>query len=106
MQTTNSEEMSNANRWIYLPLFQLYWFLTSTSPLGLKGPFSENAPTPKEEQPGPANKKPDIQNPNRPNVSLRCKEKKKVTLVREKWGPPFSQRTSGLEAGSTSASAK
>jgi hypothetical protein len=66
MQTTNSEETSNANHWIYLPLFQLYWFLTSTSPLGLKGPFSENAPTPKEEQPGPANKIPDIQNPNRP----------------------------------------
>jgi hypothetical protein len=52
----NSEQMSNSNGWIFftLPLFQLYWFLTSTSPLGLNGPFSENAPTPKEEQPGPA----------------------------------------------------
>jgi len=29
--------------------------LTNPSPPGLKGPFSENAPTPKEEQPGPAN---------------------------------------------------
>ena len=35
------------------PLFQLYSFLTSTLPLGLNGPFSENAPTPTDEQPGP-----------------------------------------------------
>jgi hypothetical protein len=36
------------------PLFQLYSFLNSTCPLGLKGPFSEKAPTPSDEQPGPA----------------------------------------------------
>lgn len=36
-----------------LPLFQLYSFLTNISPLGLKGPFSLNAPTPTEEHPGP-----------------------------------------------------
>jgi hypothetical protein len=35
------------------PLFQLYSFLTSALPLGLNGPFSENAPTPTDEQPGP-----------------------------------------------------
>jgi len=35
------------------PLFQLYSFFTSTCPLGLKGPFSEKAPTPSEEHPGP-----------------------------------------------------
>lgn len=27
--------------------------MTNLFPLGLKGPFSENAPTPTEEQPGP-----------------------------------------------------
>lgn len=36
-----------------VPLFQLYSFLIRNSPFGLKGPFSENAPTPREEQPGP-----------------------------------------------------
>ena len=35
------------------PLFQLYSFLTSALPLGLNGPFSEKAPTPTDEQPGP-----------------------------------------------------
>jgi len=40
-----------------VPLFQLCSFLTRTSPLGLKGPFSENAPTPREEQPGPVQNK-------------------------------------------------
>jgi len=35
-------------------VFQLNWFLTKASPLGLNGPFSENAPTPREEQPGPS----------------------------------------------------
>jgi hypothetical protein len=35
------------------PLFQLYSFLTRPLPLGLNGPFSENAPTPTDEQPGP-----------------------------------------------------
>jgi lipoprotein-anchoring transpeptidase ErfK/SrfK len=34
-------------------LFQLYSFFTSTCPLGLNGPFSEKAPTPSEEHPGP-----------------------------------------------------
>lgn len=43
------------------PLFQLCSFLTSPFPLGLKGPFSENAPTPKDEQPGPANNNHTIQ---------------------------------------------
>jgi hypothetical protein len=42
---------------IYEPVFQLNWFLTKASPLGLKGPFSENAPTPREEQPGPSKQK-------------------------------------------------
>jgi len=37
----------------HTPLFQLYSFFTSTCPLGLKGPFSEKAPTPSEEHPGP-----------------------------------------------------
>lgn len=37
-----------------IPRFQLYSFSTKTSPFGLNGPFSENAPTPREEQPGPA----------------------------------------------------
>lgn len=36
-----------------VPVFQLCSFLTRSSPSGLKGPFSENAPTPREEQPGP-----------------------------------------------------
>jgi len=35
------------------PLFQLCSFLIRTLPSGLKGPFSENAPNPREEQPGP-----------------------------------------------------
>ena len=42
--------------YITIPLFQLCSFLTSTFPLGLNGPFSENAPTPNEEQPGPTTK--------------------------------------------------
>ena len=40
-----------------VPLLQLYSFLIRTFPCGLKGPFSENAPTPTEEQPGPTPKK-------------------------------------------------
>ena len=36
-----------------IPLFQLYSFFTSTCPLGLNGPFSEKAPTPSDEHPGP-----------------------------------------------------
>lgn len=35
------------------PLFQLYSLLTRALPLGLNGPFSENAPTPTDEHPGP-----------------------------------------------------
>jgi len=38
---------------LWLPLFQLNSFFTKTFPFGLKGPFSENAPTPREEHPGP-----------------------------------------------------
>lgn len=41
---------------LFLPLFQLYSFRSRTCPFGLKGPFSENAPTPIEEQPGPTTK--------------------------------------------------
>lgn len=37
-----------------IPLFQLYWFFNKTLPLGLKGPCSTNAPSPTDEQPGPA----------------------------------------------------
>lgn len=48
-----SNELKKIKRSIILPLFQLCSFLTNTSPLGLNGPFSENAPTPREEQPGP-----------------------------------------------------
>jgi len=47
-----------------LPLFQLYSFITSICPLGLKGPFSENAPTPTEEQPGPFQ----YENKREPNI--------------------------------------
>lgn len=87
----NSTLPSNVNtktqKKCYLPLFQLYWFLTSTSPLGLNGPFSENAPTPKEEQPGPANKKRNHKDSNFRqwfNVSLCYREKKvKFSLVSE-----------------------
>jgi len=42
---------------LQVPLFQLYSFLINTFPFGLKGPFSENAPTPTEEQPGPTPKR-------------------------------------------------
>ena len=64
-----------------LPLFQLYSFLTSNSPLGLNGPFSENAPTPREEQPGPANQTTKI---HHPNISLQKCLAMSLCLVTEK----------------------
>lgn len=87
-----------------LPLFQLYSFLANISPLGLNGPFSEKAPTPKEEQPGPA-KKIKQRNLSKSN-SIILLNYGKEHYEREACGPPLSQRTRGLEAGSISASAK
>lgn len=55
------------------PLFQLCSFITRPSPLGLNGPFSENAPTPSEEHPGPA--------------YTNCKYSKKIETLSRKRTP-------------------
>lgn len=79
-----------------LPLFQLYSFLSNVSPLGLKGPCSQKAPAPIDEQPGPTN-------PRNYNLSrYRIIDENSLTNQL----PPFSQRTSGFEAASVAASTK
>jgi hypothetical protein len=53
IQFTFSRKKKTQRETVLVPLFQLCSFLIRTLPFGLKGPFSENAPTPREEHPGP-----------------------------------------------------
>lgn len=79
--------------------------------MGLNGPFSENAPTPREEQPGPSKEQDTTQSISHQTFKFLSDWELFYLQVwketRSDWGaPPLSQRTRGLESASFSASAK